>query len=319
MSVVNDAVPTIDLAAAHDGEQKRAALVAAIDDACRGTGFFALTGHDIDAPLRLEMLDAARAFFALPDEAKRSIAIEQSQNHCGYATFGGERLQPDLLGDAKETLDFGIERSADDPGCSPLEGPNQWPNISGFRATVERYQSAALQTADTVLGLIAEALELPTDFFREWFVHPLAGTRMVHYPPVSEQELDVQLGCGAHSDYGCITLLATDGTPGLQLLRRDDTWVDVQVPDDALIVNIGDLLGRWTNDRYRSTQHRVLSPTDRHRFAVPVFIDPAYDTPVECLASCTSPEDPPRYAPITAGAFIQSRFDDTFAYRATED
>lgn len=303
-------IPLIDLTGA--------ASVAEIDRACREVGFFAVTGHEIDESLRLEMLDAARRFFALDVETKRRIAIEKSAHHRGYGGMGDEQLQPDLPGDAKETLDLGMERALDDPGRSALEGPNQWPEIDGFRETVERYQQAALATADVVLGLIARALELDPAFFRPALVHPLMGTRMVHYPPVSEQERDHRLGCGAHSDYGCITLLSTDGTSGLQLLRRDDTWTDVVVPEGALVVNLGDLLGQWTNDIYRSTKHRVISPTHGHRYSVPVFVDPAYDTLVECLPSCVTADRPARYAPVRAGDHLQSRFDATFSYRAAD-
>lgn len=304
-------IPLIDLDAGPEADR-----VSAIDAACRDVGFFAIVGHRIDESLRQAMLDAARRFFALDPATKQAIAIEGSDHHRGYAGIGQEQLQPDLDGDAKETLDFGIERALDEPDRSPLEGPNQWPELDGFREIVERYQRAALETADILLGLIARALDLPADFFRAGLVHPLLGTRMVHYPPVNEQERTRQLGCGAHSDYGCITLLSTDGTPGLQLLRRDDTWVDVDVPDGALIVNLGDLLGRWTNDVYRSTKHRVISPTEGHRYSVPVFVDPAYDTLVEVLPSCVGVDRPARYEPVLAGEYLQSRFDDTFAYRA---
>ena len=308
-------IPTIDLARAEGSDEETARLVAEIDDACRGVGFFAVVGHRIDEPLRLAMLDAARRFFDQDAASKSRIAIERSDHHRGYGGFEEEQLQPDLLGDAKETLDFGMERSLDEPGICVLEGPNQWPDLPGFRDVVERYQHAALATADVVLSVIARALDLDPAFFRPGLVHPLMGTRMVHYPPVGDQQWDRQLGCGAHSDYGCITLLSTDGAPGLQLLRRDDTWVDVDVPPGALIVNLGDLLGRWTNDLYRSTKHRVISPTDVHRYSVPVFVDPAYDTLVEVLPSCISADRPARYEPVLAGDYLQSRFDETFAYR----
>lgn len=311
---LSSTIPVIDLEPVGHGGNARAAVVSEIDAACRDVGFFAVVGHLINETLRQDMLAAGRSFFALDAEEKQGIAIEQSDHHRCYAGIGQEQLQPDLPGDAKETLDFGIERSIDDPGRSPLEGPNQWPDLVGFRDVVERYQRAALAFADLVLGLIARALDLPPEFFRPALVHPLLGTRLVHYPSVSEQELTRQLGCGAHSDYGCITLLSTDGTQGLQLLHRDDTWIDVDVPAGALVVNLGDLLGRWTNDVYRSTKHRVISPSEGHRYSVRVFVDPAHDTLVTCLPSCVAPDRPARYEPVRAGDYLQSRFDDTFAY-----
>jgi isopenicillin N synthase-like dioxygenase len=312
---MTSSVPLIDLTAAGDlGSPAREYLVAAVDRACRDVGFFTITNHPISRELQLEMLSAGREFFDQPSAKKAEIAIEQSNHHRGYAGIGAEQLQPDLPGDAKETLDFGIERALDDPGCSPLEGPNQWPDLPGFRDTVERYQAAARETASLLLGVIATALDLPLDFFEPGLAHPLLGSRMVHYPPIPNQQIDKQLG-GAHSDYGCLTLLLTDGVPGLQLLRRDDTWVDVGASAGELIVNLGDLLGRWTNDLYRSTKHRVQSPTDRHRYSVPVFVDPGYDTYVEVLDSCIDATRPARYEPVGAGDYLRSRFDDTFAYR----
>lgn len=314
--VMMSSVPLIDLTAAGDlGSTARDHLVAAVDTACRDVGFFTITGHPVSHELQIGMLAAGREFFDQSSAKKAEIAIEQSNHHRGYAGIGAEQLQPDLPGDAKETLDFGIERALDDPGCSPLEGPNQWPDLPGFRDTVERYQTAARETASLLLGVIATALDLPIDFFEPGLVHPLLGSRMVHYPPMPNQQINQQLGCGAHSDYGCLTLLLTDVVPGLQLLRRDDTWVDVDASAGDLIVNLGDLLGRWTNDVYRSTKHRVLSPADQHRYSVPVFVDPGYDTYVEVLGSCIDATRPSRYEPVRAGDYLRSRFDDTFAYR----
>ena len=119
----------------------------------------------------------------------------------------------------------------------------------------------------------------------------------------------------AHSDYGCLTLLYCDGTPGLQLLTASDQWVDVTVPEGALIVNLGDLLQRWTNDRYRSTRHRVISPVGGERYSVPMFVNPRYDTEVRCLPSAVSAERPARYEPVVSGDYLRSRYDDTYVYR----
>ena len=124
-----------------------------------------------------------------------------------------------------------------------------------------------------------------------------------------------QLGCGAHTDYGAITLLLPDGNPGLEVRRRDGTWLKVRAPAGALVVNLGDMLARWTNDRYISTPHRVISPTTAPRYSVPVFVNPDYDAVVSCVPSCVTEERPCRYEPVVAGEYLVSRFDDTYPYR----
>ena len=207
----------------------------------------------------------------------------------------------------------------DDPELSPLEGPNQWPDLTGFRHTVERYQAAVLQAAQRVLRLVAAALALDADFFDTRLRRPLVGTRLIRYPGVesgsADQATPDQLGCGAHSDYGCITLLHTDGTPGLQLRAVNGEWRDVIAPPGSFIVNLGDMLARWTNDRYRATVHRVQSPVGCARYSVPTFVNPSYDTAVECLPSCLAAGERPKYPPTTSGAYLASRFDETFTYR----
>ena len=304
------AIPVIDISSS-------ASLDAAseqIDAACRGIGFFAVTGHGVEPELLDGVLAAARQFFAQTLPSKCELAIERSGHHRGFAGVEGELLQPGLRADFKETTDFGPECSLDDPLRSPLEGPNQWPAVLGFRESVEGYQEAVLDAAKHLLRLMAQALELEPSFFDERFVRPLVGTRLIRYPAVDEPLPD-QLGCGAHSDYGCVTFLHTDGAPGLQLSDLDGRWHDVVAPAGSFIVNLGDMLARWTNDRYRATVHRVQSPRTADRFSVPTFVNPSYDTVVECLPGCLGEGEQPKYPPTTSGAYLQSRFDETFAYR----
>ena len=310
MSSGGELIPVIDIS---EGNSARVACPQ-IDSVCRGIGFFAITGHGVVGELLDGVLAATREFFAQPLAHKNSLAIELSDHHRGYAGVEGELLEPGLRADLKETMDFGPECSLDDPLRSPLEGPNQWPAVLGFRESVEAYQEAVLDAAKRLLRLMARALELEPSFFDERFVRPLVGTRLIRYPTVDEPLPD-QLGCGAHSDYGCVTLLHTDGTPGLQLWGLDGRWHDVIAPAGSFIVNLGDMLARWTTDRYRATVHRVQSPRTANRFSVPTFVNPSYDTVVECLPGCLGEGEQPKYPPTTSGAYLQSRFDETFAYR----
>lgn len=313
-----DGVPVIDIGPSIAAGRAVGDAAEQIDRACRGTGFFAVVGHGVDEALRHEVLDAARRFFALPADVKSMVAIENSPNNRGYGGIGDEQLQPDLPGDLKETFDVGPEMSFDDPDCSPLDGPNQWPDLDHFRQPLEEYQDQAIGVVVLLMRLVAETFELPHDHFDRCHEVPLATLRLLHYPQVDQRTADDQLGCGAHSDYGTMTLLFSDGTPGLQLKDASGKWVDIEVPEGALIVNLGDLLQRWTNDVYRSTEHRVIPPTDCDRYSIPMFVCPRWDTEVACLAACTSAERPPRHAPILAGEYMQSRYEDTYAYLRTE-
>jgi len=215
-------VPVVDIAPTLAAGRPIGGVVEQVDRACREVGFFAVVGHGITPTLRATTLRCAVEFFALPDAEKQALAIERSTNNRGYAGIAGERLQPDLPGDLKETFDIGPERAADTPGLSPLDGPNQWPDLPGFRDTLERYQDEAIEVARALLRLIAAANGLPDDFFDASHEQPIVTTRLLHYPQVDQRTSDAQLGCGAHSDYGCLTLLYCDGTPGLQLMTMDD-------------------------------------------------------------------------------------------------
>jgi isopenicillin N synthase-like dioxygenase len=162
---------------------------------------------------------------------------------------------------------------------------------------------------------MAMALKQPEDFFTKHFSCPISVLRLIHYPPQQTKSN----GAGAHTDYGCITLLYQDQTGGLQVQGVDGKWVDAPPVEGSFVVNIGDLMQRWTNDRYKSTAHRVTSPTtDVTRFSMPFFVEPDFDTVVETLDSCLADGEQSQYSAITAGDWILSRFSDTYEYRTPE-
>ncbi|MEO1060538.1 MAG: 2-oxoglutarate and iron-dependent oxygenase domain-containing protein [Actinomycetota bacterium] len=310
-------VPVVDLGPIRAGVGDLDQLVHDVDVACREIGFFAVIGHDIPPSARAEALGAARAFFDQSHEQKEEIAIGRSAAHRGYVAMEAETLQAGLAGDAKEAIDIGLELPGEHPALRDTRGahgPNQWPDVPGFRDAALGYYRWAFEAALMTLRAIALALDLRPGFFDRRMRLPMCNLRMLHYPPVPNPTED-RLGCGAHSDYGTITLLATDGEPGLELWR-DGTWTSITAPPDALVVNLGDLLARWTNDRYVSTVHRVISPTERHRYSMPFFVNPDPGTVVKPLRSCVDEAHPPAYEPVTAQEYLVSRFDDTHAYRA---
>ena len=284
-------------------------FVAALGAAARGPGFFLLTGHDVPEKLRADMFAQADVFFGLPLDRKQDISILKTPHYRGWAHDGLESLdEKSGQKDRKESFNMGLDLPADDPRViagEPFRGVNQWPDLPGFRETMLAYYDAALDLGIKLCRAIARDLDQPEDFFDCAFIDPLAALRVLHYPPATGASGEI--GAGAHSDYGVITLLMTDGEPGLQVKPRGGDWTDVPQVDGAYIVNIGDCLMRWTNDIYVSTQHRVLPPK-RQRRSVAMFIEANPDVVVQALPGTGAP----KYPPIRAADYLQSRLDATY-------
>ena len=303
---------------------------AAIDDALRTTGFLLVSGHGIDDDVRSAYFAAMREFFALPLEAKEAIAIGRSDAHRGYVGFATEALDGALggdedalgtatAGDMKETLDTGVEHGPDHPEVqagTPLHGANQWPDLPGFRETVEAYRTQIIEASDRMHRALAMALDLDPEFFLDQPGDTMYHLRLIHYPPMERLTPEPgQLGCGAHTDYGTLTLLADDGVGGLQVRQRSGEWIDVSVPDGHLVVNLGDLMAIWTNDRWVSNPHRVVNPPGVDRYSSPLFVEPPYHLRIEALETCLADGETPRHEPMTVGPYLLSRFDGTHSYR----
>jgi isopenicillin N synthase-like dioxygenase len=231
----------------------------------------------------------------------------------GYEPAGVQALDPDTPPDLKEGFSIGIERGPDHPlvvAKVPRHGSNLWPNnADAFRNTTETYFAAVLDLGAHLMRLVAESLELPAAFFDEHFVEPNATLRMLHYPPHPAGAAANQLGCGSHTDWGAITLLAQDDCGGLEVQTPDGQWVRAEPIKNTFVVNIGDLLARWTNDLYKSTPHRVLNNVSgRDRYSLAAFYDPAYRAEIKCLPSCLRDGASPLYEPCTAGEHIQQMY-----------
>jgi isopenicillin N synthase-like dioxygenase len=302
----------------------------AIDEALQATGFLLVTGHGVPDDLRSAYFDAMRAFFALPLDAKQAIAIANSDVHRGYVGFATEALEGalagdedtigvQLAGDMKETLDTGFEHGPDHPEVvagTPLHGPNQWPDLDGFRETVEAYRAAMIEAASRMERALSMALGLDPTYFESRPGETMFHLRLIHYPPMETLTPEPgQLGCGAHTDYGTLTLLADDGNGGLQVRQRSGEWIDVLVPEGQLVVNLGDLMAIWTNDRWVSNPHRVINPPGVDRYSSPLFVTPPFHLLIEPLAGCVPDGETPKHEPLVTGPYLLSRFDGTHAYR----
>ncbi|TCN54995.1 isopenicillin N synthase-like dioxygenase [Rhodococcus sp. SMB37] len=311
-----DSLPIIDLRPLRDGADPLA-VADTLDAACTDLGFFVVTGHGLASELRAAMMEQARRFFALPADEKMQIWIGKSSCHSGYVPPKAETLNAALGADSKEALDITIDRGPDHPDVmagTPLHGPAQWPDslMPEFKGVAEEYSNACLDINAHLMRGLALALGLEADTFEPVFTDPIASLRMLHYPPAPAGDLTP--AAGAHTDYGSLTLLAQDDIGGLQVAARGGGWIDVVTPPDALIVNLGDMIARWTNHRYVSTRHRVLNPVGAHRYSIPYFVAPDFHAVIEAIPTCVEPGAEPIYPPIEAGEYMLSRFDATHDY-----
>lgn len=291
--------------------------IVALDKACREVGFIYLVNHDIPTELIKSLKNTARSYFDLPLIEKKKIDIRNSPNHRGYGPIGEENLEEDAPKDWKETFDMALDLPTTHALVAKypkMYGPNRYPDNAKAVETLHQYYQAAFNVSQNLLKAMALALELEETFFTKNFNNHVTVLRMIHYPP--RPNLQHKNGAGAHTDYGCVTLLLQDDVGGLQVKTKAGDWIDATPIDGSLVVNIGDLMQRWTNDAYVSTAHRVVaSNLNSHRYSFPFFVEPDYETLVECVPSCKSKNDPPKYEAIYSGDWIQSRFDATYAYR----
>ncbi len=276
----------------------------------RETGFMLIKNHPVSGDLIARMFEMADAFFALPIEEKAKLDISTNRNNRGWAGVGTENLddsQPDQK-DAKQAFNIGLDLAADDPRIlagDPFRGVNLWPDVAGFRETGLAYFDAVLTMGQRLHRAIEMDLGLPQGYFESTLDQSLSTLRMLSYPAATGAEGEI--GAGAHTDYGSVTLLMTDGAPGLQVKPVGGDWMDVPHIDGAFVVNIGDCLMRWSNDIYKSTPHRVLPPP-RPRRSLAFFLDPNPDAVIKALPGTGDA----KYPAITGADYLRSRLDATY-------
>lgn len=312
-------IPVIDFAPMYgDDAAAQRTVAAALRDACVNVGFFYLVGHGVPQAVVDAVFAQAHRFFDLPDAEKMAIHVSRSKNNRGYGAMLDENTDPTARGDLHEAFDLALDIPADDPDVlagKTLYGPNLWPEgMPGFREDLMRYHGAIIAFGRHLFRAFAMALDLPEDFFDDKIARPLATMRILHYPPQFGTIDEKQIGIGAHSDYECFTILAQDEVGALQVLNARGEWIAAPPMPGAFVVNIGDMMARWTNDYFASTIHRAINRSGRRRYSIPFFYGPDWDTIVECLPSCTGPDRPARYAPVKAGDYVVGRFSDTYGY-----
>src|SRR5450432_3986583 len=306
-----DKLPIIDLSGlASDDHIALHRISREIGAACRTIGFFYVVNHGVSTiPAAFEQ--SAR-FFATPIAKKRALAIETVGGNRGYSGLLHEALDPSKGADMKEAFNIGLDLAADDPELLagiPFRSLNAWPDLPNFKSTLLRYFQDC-----TILGLqlhraFALDLGLPVDFFADKFDRSMATLRLLHYPAAPADAPSDQMGAGEHTDYGNVTLLATDSVGGLEVKTRGGDWIAAPVMPGAFVVNIGDCLMRWTNDIYVSTPHRVVNRSGKERYSIAFFFDPNPDARVAAIPSCVPEGESPRYAPISGADYLKFRLD----------
>jgi isopenicillin N synthase-like dioxygenase len=320
-------VPVIDFGRFLKGtpaERKEVALE--IGRACRDIGFFYVINHGVPQKLVARIFAEAKRFFALPPERKAEIAIEKSPCHRGWFALGGENLDPEKqksAGDLKEGIKIGRDLSPDHPLVKaglPLHGPNQWPqDLPGWKETMQEGYDVLGRLGREIMHAFALALELPETYFDRWLTGPMATLGPLHYPPQKGQITEARIGAGAHTDFGCLTIVSQDPVGGLQVRNSAKKWIDAPYLPGSFIVNIGDMMERWTNGVFASTLHRVINTSGKDRYSLPYFFDPDFNADLTVLKTCTGPGNPPKYPPTTGGQHLLDRINATFDYRTSAE
>lgn len=319
-------IPIVDFAPLASGDPAaRRRIVAEIDAACREIGFFCIANPPLPEGLIDRVYAEAAAFFALPEAEKMASYIGDRPNHRGYVPVGEEQygaVQGDAAAETavpkelKEGFEVGLETPADDPDLLAgglFLGPNVWPaGRESFRRTCEAYYAEVSALGRTLFGIFAEALEIPVEVFADMTGKPASNLRLLHYLARDLDPEEEAFGIGVHTDSECFTLLATRGT-GLQAVTRAGDWTPVPEVPGGLVVNIGDTMEAWTDGRYVSTQHRVIS-TGAERFSLPFFVAADFFQEIRPLPALASPGAEERYPPFVSGLHIVSEYAKGFRY-----
>ncbi len=320
-------LPVIDLAVLGDGVDpvRRDALARTLDAACRDTGFVVVRGHGVPPRVIEAAFAAGFAFFDAPDTVKLS-AVPPDGRVRGYTPLLRQQLAASLRQhtppDLFERFRMGPFDLPDDAyHAARAQGwfaPNVWPDgVPGFRTALQDYYRAMEALAADLMQLFARALGLPPDFFAASIDRHISSLCLNHYPALTAAPAPGQLRAGEHTDYGSLTIVAPSDAPGrLQIRVRDGQWVEVDPPAGHFVVNIGDLMAQWTNDRWVSTLHRVGLPDDAagaraRRLALVFFHQPNDDALVECLPTCLAGATP-RYRPVTSGEHLRLKINRHF-------
>lgn len=304
-------IPSVDLSEyVHGTDQQRQEFIQKIGQAYEDIGFVAIRNHGIDNQLIDDFYRVVKAFFALPEATKKKYEIEGIGGQRGYTSFGKEHAKHRNTGDLKEFWHFGQFVEDNDPLKDEYPQNVEVAEISEFMEVGRKAYKAFEKQGVVVLSALAQYLGLPQNFFEEHVHNGNSILRPIHYPPITNPEPDA-VRAGEHEDINLITLLVGASADGLQVLNMENEWVDVKNIENHIVVNVGDMLQRLTNNKLRSTTHRVVNPPvelqGTSRFSIPFFLHPRPEMRLDCLESCISESNPKQYEDITSDDYLKER------------
>ncbi len=311
-------IPIIDFGPfLHGNEAERLAVVAAIGRACEEVGFFYLINHGVPQELIDATFEVSKSFYAQPFDGRMKSAATL-EHWRGYVPSKLE-AEGGTVGGAIETYRFMLDLPADDADVvagKPLHLPNRWPaDLPDFKPTVEAYFDAVMGLSQHLRAAFALALGLPDDYFEPFYQKPVVQLSLLHYrPPASLREEDIEIGAGEHRDTGAFTLLMQDDTGGLEVERKDGVWIGAPPVKGAYVINIGNVMMKWTNGRFVSTPHRVVNRALKPRYSIPFFANPDYDVTIAPIASILREGETPQFEPFENGPYMRDFYEMGMAY-----
>lgn len=326
------AIPIIDISPFRKGDAAGVKeVVKAVRAACEQIGFFTITGHGVPPELIDRVYQNGKKFYDLPVEEKLKIEKAVGASYKGYTpmrsrTVGrsqDSKLRPSL----NESFAMGFNDVTDEPYFrSPEAGTHFEPNVfpaqpADFKPAIIAYYHEMERLSRDIMRIFAAALDVDSRYFLDKLERHISVLRVVNYPALTETPEEGEERAGAHADTGAVTLLWNDDPPdrvGLQVKTPDGEWINVYRPPNSFVVNIGNTLMRWTNDRFVSTMHRVANPPvvngkSLPRMSIPYFCQPAYDAVIECIDTCKDANNPARYEPITSGQILTQRYASSYS------
>ncbi|KAJ5257236.1 hypothetical protein N7478_013340 [Penicillium angulare] len=316
------APPILDISPIYGADSEtKSRLVEEVRKCCHYNGFFQITGHRVPLELQRRVMDCSKRFFDLPLDEKLQIDKNRNTFNRGYELLRSQMLEVGTGPELKEGLYIGEEIPEDHPYFLQKKlnsGPNQWPQTVSekeeFQKTTMEYYHAVFKLAKDVLAVLALTLGVESNYFDPLTEGAVATMRFLHYPaqPKDEDE-KLNRGIGAHTDFGCVTLLLQDEVDGLQVLDSPTgQWLDVKPVPGAYVVNLGDLFMRMANDKYKSNTHRVINKSGRERYSIPFFFSGNPDYSCQCLPNCREQDEAAKYPPITVQEMVTASYKESY-------
>jgi isopenicillin N synthase-like dioxygenase len=315
-------IPVLDLTDALEVGSPRSAEVARLlRQAATTSGFFYVIHHGIDAAMMQRQFALARELLELPAERRAALSMHKSPIMRGYEALGEQTLDAAMKPDLKESFYCGMDWPADHPYVKAgyqTYGPSQWPEeLPHAQGQCQAYIAAMNRLSERIMQLMALSLDLPERYFDASCKDPMVTLRMIRYPAHPEGADERTFGAGAHTDWGAITVLAQDTHGGLEVQMPDGSWVAATPIEGSFVVNLGDMIPRWTNGLYHSNPHRVrnLHSGGAPRFSIPFFYEPEYVARIEAVPGTVAPGEVSRYTPCTAGEHLREMYEKTYALK----